>query len=95
MKIIELEKTRQFTKKINMGRFFLALILFLFCAQFGFSQNQNTTNEEGITEGPLIKDMMDRFVEINKANSTLEGWRIQLLATTDRQKMESTRQNFQ
>ncbi len=48
-----------------------------------------------ITEDPLIAKMMERFVEINKARTSVEGWRIQVLATTDRQKLEVTRQNFQ
>lgn len=46
-------------------------------------------------EDPVITQMMDRFVEINKAKRTVEGWRIQILATNDRQKLESARQAFQ
>lgn len=76
-----------------MGRLFFILVLSIFCTSIGIAQN--TENSQGIKEGPLIGDVMERFVEINKSKSTLEGWRIQLLATTDRQKMESTRQSFQ
>ena len=37
---------------------------------------------------------MQVFAETNKANTEIEGWRIQILATTDRQRMETVRQSF-
>jgi hypothetical protein len=46
-------------------------------------------------EEPIISDMLDRFEEINKSKNTVEGWRIQIMATNDRQKLESARQAFQ
>ena len=46
-------------------------------------------------EDQVVADMMDRFVALNKAKNTVEGWRIQILATNDRQKLESARQTFQ
>jgi hypothetical protein len=46
-------------------------------------------------EDPVISEMMDRFVQINKSKETVEGWRIQIMATNDRQKLESARQSFQ
>ncbi|MCB0650701.1 MAG: SPOR domain-containing protein [Saprospiraceae bacterium] len=48
------------------------------------------TNEE-----PLITSMMDKFVEVNRATQFVEGWRIQILATTNREQLESARQRFQ
>ena len=39
--------------------------------------------------------MMDRFTEINKSKTFIEGWRIQLLATSDRQRVESAKLKFQ
>lgn len=47
-----------------------------------------------IFEEPTITKMMDRFTEINKAQANIDGWRIQILATTDRQKLESVKQSF-
>jgi SPOR domain len=41
-----------------------------------------------------IARMMSRFAEINKTQTTTSGWRIQLVATTDRRKMEETRESF-
>lgn len=55
------------------------------------TQAQNIT----ISEQAAISQMMQRFVEINKARVAVEGWRIQLLATTDRTKLDSALRNFQ
>jgi len=38
---------------------------------------------------------MNEFVEQNKAKSTIEGWRIQILSTTDRQRLERVKRSFQ
>lgn len=43
----------------------------------------------------VITQMESRFVQRNKSQLTSEGWRVQILATTDRQNMETVRQNFQ
>lgn len=48
-----------------------------------------------VDEEPTISSMMSRMVEINRYKETVEGWRIQILATTDRRKMEDARQKFQ
>lgn len=48
-----------------------------------------------IKEQPLIAQMMDQFVESNKARNTVDGWRIEILATTSRQQMENVMQSFQ
>lgn len=69
------------------GLFFLSLLLF--CSTTSFSQNIQ------IKEDPLVTQMLDRFTSINKSKMSVEGWRIQVLATTDRQRMESARQVFQ
>ena len=47
-----------------------------------------------IKEDPLIAQMMSKFIEANKAQQTVEGWRIEILATTNRQEMESAMQTF-
>lgn len=48
-----------------------------------------------VKEDPLIAQMMERFALINKSSSTIDGWRVQILATPDRQKLESARSVFQ
>lgn len=47
-----------------------------------------------IEEEPAITKMMERFIELNKAKANVDGWRIQILATTDRQKLETVKQTF-
>ena len=48
-----------------------------------------------VEEDAPIGQMMDRFTELNKARSTVTGWRIQIMATPDRQRLENVKQSFQ
>lgn len=73
-------------------RFILFLSCLLVCL---ISTSSLKAQGVQLNEEPVIGKMMDRFVEINKAKGTVEGWRIQILATNDRQKLESARQAFQ
>ena len=41
-----------------------------------------------------VSRLMLRFVELNKMSTAVSGWRIQLVATTDRRKMERDREAF-
>ena len=68
-----------------------------FCFVFILLGLLHTTAEAQINlrESGNIGAMFDRFVQLNRATATVPGWRIQLLATTDRSKMESARQRFQ
>lgn len=53
-------------------------------------QAQNVIVE---ADEPIAK-MMDRYVELNKARSFVQGWRVQILATPDRQRLETVKQSF-
>ena len=53
-----------------------------------FSQNITYTEDSGIT------DMMEVMVAKNRSMDNINGWRIQILATTDRQKLEDARAIF-
>lgn len=46
-------------------------------------------------EDPVIIQMMDVYTQTNKSRKTVEGWRIQLLATPDRQNLDRSMQTFQ
>ena len=52
---------------------------------------------QGVTElvEPKVGQLMQHFVEQNKSKTTVAGWRIQILATTDRQNMEAALRRFQ
>ncbi|MEL6971390.1 MAG: hypothetical protein AAFO02_14590, partial [Bacteroidota bacterium] len=43
---------------------------------------------------PIIVDMLDTYTTNNKAQGTVDGWRVQILATTNRQRLESVQQSF-
>ena len=50
---------------------------------------------QSIEEDPAVTKMMEGFVEFNKAHQTVRGWRVQILVTTDRRQMETTRKEFE
>ena len=54
-------------------------------------------NAQSVTETvePKVDQLMERFIDGNKAQTTVSGWRIQILATTDRQNMESALRRFE
>lgn len=56
---------------------------------------QSLNAQVRVKEDPLITKMMETFTTNNKNKPTVEGWRIQILATTDRQRLESVKQTFQ
>lgn len=47
-----------------------------------------------IEEDPAITQMVEKFIANNKARTSVEGWRLQILATTDRQKLEQVMETF-
>ncbi|MFZ4544409.1 MAG: SPOR domain-containing protein [Saprospiraceae bacterium] len=49
---------------------------------------QSYCQQNSIQEDPIIAQMMNKFVEINKTKKTVSGWRIQISSTTDRRAMD-------
>jgi len=47
-----------------------------------------------VTEDATISTLMDGYAQIHKSKETVSGWRIQILATTDRMKMEKSKEKF-
>ena len=47
-----------------------------------------------VTEDPMVTQLMNRHVELNRLTETVEGWRIQIYSTTDRNKLENARGLF-
>ncbi len=68
--------------------------LSLFCLLIGFSLSSLNAQNVMINEDFPIGQMMDRFVEKNKSTGEMEGWRIQIMATTDRSKVETAKRDF-
>jgi hypothetical protein len=62
----------------------------VFLTQVSFAQGRVEVNEE-----QEITDLMNSFVDINSRTYTVDGWRIQLMATSDRSKVENAKRRFQ
>lgn len=71
-----------------MVRYFAIVFMVLFSVQLAFAQNVK------LSEEPVITKMMEHFINVNKSKEFVDGWRVQILATTDRQKLESARSAF-
>ncbi len=68
-------------------------IFFVICflsGMAGFAKAQNID----IDEPRSIESMMDRFTEINRAKQYVNGWRVQVLATPDRRRLEEALRSF-
>ncbi len=58
------------------------------------SLSAQTTGNIVVTAPPVITQMMTTYETANRAG-TMDGWRVQLLATTNRQQLDTERQSFQ
>ena len=47
-----------------------------------------------VTEDYAVLQLMGRKREINRSSTLMEGWRIQILATTDRSKLDGAKRDF-
>lgn len=67
-------------------------IILLICGLIGsIAKSQGKVT---IVESPGVKSMFESFVTKNRAETTIKGWRIQIVSTDDRREMESTRSKF-
>ena len=48
-----------------------------------------------IVEEPAITRMMDKFINKHMNEESIRGWRIQIITTDDRRRMEAARAKFQ
>lgn len=65
------------------------VILLLLCFT-AFSNAQ----EVQLNVDPAIEQMVQNWVNQNRINPRIEGWRLQILSTTDRQRAESGKTQF-
>lgn len=47
-----------------------------------------------VEASPAIDQMMEKFTSTNRAEQSIKGWRIQIITTDDRRKMEAARGKF-
>lgn len=67
----------------------LFTIMFLTSSILVYCQNIN------VNEDYPVKVLFQEYVTINKTKANVKGWRIQLVATTDRRKVEEAKERFQ
>jgi hypothetical protein len=68
---------------------FLVFVLAFFAVT-----SANAQGQVSIYEDPDVAALMNRFISSNKASEGIDGWRIQIMATTDRSKMEEAKKLF-
>jgi hypothetical protein len=69
--------------------FLLFFLLFM-----GFAPMNLSGQKEYIQEQPSITAMMRSWINFNQAEEKVRGWRIQIITTDDRRKMDRTRSKF-
>jgi len=69
-------------------KYIVMLFSLLLCLQMS---GQGTVN---VNTSATITQMMDKFTSTNKEQSKIKGWRIQIITTNDRRKMETARGKF-
>ena len=73
-----------------MKKCLLPVLLLLIA--FNFAQAQGNITEK---VDPSVAALMKRYVDSNKSTKTISGWRIQIMATTDRQRVEDALKKFE
>lgn len=68
---------------------YVFLLLAFFSYDIAIGQGQVTVS----TTAPVDK-MMDKFTSQNQSQETIQGWRIQIITTDDRRKMETAKSKF-
>ncbi len=73
-----------------MTRLLFCILILSAAVAPGFAQGKVL-----IKEDPVVTEMMERYTQANKARKTVDGWRVQILATPDRQNLDRSLQTFQ
>ena len=59
-----------------------------------YSIPQDVNSQSVVNEEPEVTAMMRNFVSKHKTNDAIRGWRIQIITTDNRRKMEAARGKF-
>jgi len=71
------------------------LVLLMVFLLLGSNNLMAQQNNVYVKEATIVTRMMFHLVQQNQLNEFVPGWRIQVLATTDRQKLETVKAEFQ
>jgi SPOR domain len=69
----------------------LRQLVFLTCLMTTLSL---TAQDMQVSEDPVVGQLFQAWVRSNRANARLQGWRVQLLSTTDRTMVEERKTRF-
>jgi len=67
---------------------------YIFILSFFFTIQTYGQGTVQVTSSSAINSMLDKFISSNKANETIKGWRIQIITTDNRRKMEQAKSKF-
>ena len=70
---------------------FIQLLLGIFIFQFSASAQENTQGKIEIIQDPEIESLMSKHIEINEANETIDGFRIQIHFGGEREKAKNVK----
>ena len=73
---------------------FIQLLLGIFIFQFSASAQENTQGKIEIIQDPEIESLMSKHIEINEANETIDGFRIQIHFGGEREKAKNVKTKF-
>lgn len=77
---------------MDYKRIFLPVIFFLFASLLSMGSLKAQFIQ--INEDPVIRDLMEKYIEWEKEETEVAGWRIQIINTDDRRKMEKALSDF-
>ena len=83
-------------KYLNVNLFWFRKItsIILFIAVLSTGQNALLAQEVQLNEDPKVSQLFRNWTNNNRSNPQVEGWRVQIMATTDRKQVEDTRNRF-
>lgn len=71
------------------------LLLIFSTGIFCFLASHSLVGQVSVAPNPTVDRMMDRYVEVNKEQNTLKGYRIQIYATIDRGQFDNFKRSFE
>lgn len=71
-----------------MKKLLFLCLLICFMGNLSFAQNVK------VSEDYAISQMLQRHIQKSKSKTIVSGWRVQLLSTSDRRKVEEAKQRF-
>lgn len=74
----------------------LVFLKYIVCLAIAFQAGQEllSAQEIQINEEPRITQLQRNWVNANRANPRVDGWRVQIMASTDRTQVEEGRNRF-